>query len=528
MAAVTSPVKYVGVNMDHGLVSRGLNIFIPSASAAQNIPISAVFLAHFNVHTGYELKWSKSVDEISLEGVEFKALPSGLHERERDVITFVLPAKGSKGVDDLLYGVCVFHQNLKESESGDRSTVKMYSLGVIVDPYKHRSNSLVTSSGPAWKPANFSCGVEHVEELNQLLDNWKEEDGYDSFEKFFEAKSDIVNVMSTPSSLRVQRILPSENAKEGNHHYLLKLNSLLETLGPLIFKVWRCSLLRQRIIFFDAPSLEESCAFAYCLSILSTVPQKLKSLIDETTACNLQFNRPVFSVGVSDIDWLKTLASNEDGFIAVSSDEIIMFKNKLYDTAVQLQREDASSPVMFQSKAKLPGAVNVPALRATQRDLKRFNVLVREYELYKDSDITDDESSLDWWAQVTEPLSWRYLAWSGFYWWASAGEKELMDDETYSEGIAGYSEIGENGNERLLSIVGYFQSLTKRIFRTVKDIVGDLDVNEPIVVEYSDLVEMGLDPYSTDDIEFVIEFIKLWWNRDAKVGSSLGNLCCFM
>lgn len=529
MSPTQSP-KYVGVSMEHGLAARGLNILIPSTASGQHTPISAVFLARFNVNSGYELEWSRSVDGVSLKGVEYKALPSGLHEKERDVISFVLKPDESDSMDELLYGVAVFHQNLQESSSSDRSRVKMYSLGVIVDPSKHKSSSLTTGSGPVWKPATFSCGIEHVEELDKLLENWKAEDGYDAFEAFFEQKADLINVISSPNqSPRTQRIFSLENSKESNHHYLLKLDTLLETMGPLIFKLWRCSLLRERIILFDAPSVELSCAFTYCLSILSTIPQEIKSILKDETAARLQFNRPIFSVGVNDIDWLKSLDRSQ-GYLASSSDEIIMYKTQLYDTAVQMNIDDDMTPKIFSSKCKLPGNTDTAMMKATQRDLKRFNVLVREYELFRDtinSYAGDDCSSLAWWNDVTEPLSWKHLAWSGFYWWASAGEKDKMDDETYSEGVSGYSDVGENGAERLLSIVGYFQTLTKRVFRIIGDIIDGSDHEETIFVEYSDLMEMGLDPYSSDDVSFVIKLIKLWWNLDAKVGNSLTNLCCF-
>jgi hypothetical protein len=530
---IPSGPEYVGVGMEGGLAPRGLSLLIPSTNTP-SVPISAMFLVQFDVHSGYELKWSKSIGNVSLKGVEYKCLPSGLHEKERDVISFVQPAKGdSDDLDDILYGVAVFHQNLTESNASERSTVKMFSLGVLVDPSKHlgASNSSRVSN-MVWKPASFSRGIEHIEQLKNLLESWDERDGYDVFEKFFDQKSDMMNIMSSPTSPRTQRVLrSSENTKDNNHHYLLKLDKMIETLGPLIFKLWRLSLLRERIILFDAESVELNCAFAYCLSILSTTPLEIQSILNDHAAKNLQFNPPIFSVGVNDIDWLKLLngQSLESGFVASSTDEILMFKSMLYDTAVQFRNHDVSHPRMFPSKMTLPGTSHVSEMKATQRDLKRFNVLVREYGLYKEFVDNSDDDSLSWWLNVTEPVSWRHMAWSGFYWWASAGEKQRLDDETYREGVSEFS--GGDSIERLLSIVGYFQSLSKKIIRTINDILLN-DKNrdeegEPVTIEYSDFIEMGLDPYSGDDIQFVIRLIKLWWDRDAKVGSSLSSVCCF-
>lgn len=498
--------KYVGMGLERA--SRGLSVLIPPTT--QSTPVSAVFLAQFNVHSGYELVWSRAVDGVNLEGIEYKALPSGLHSTKQDVISFVQPASDSKQLDDVLYGVAVFQQH--GGDSGDRSTVKMFSLGVLIDPKRHR---VLPSANPVWRPTNFASGVEHVEQLRKLLEHWDESDGFAGFDSIFEQKSDVMNFVSSPSSSpRAQRILSDH--KVGHHHYLHHLDTLLETLGPLVFRLWRSSLLREKIVLFDAPSVELNCAFAYCLSILSTVPQELQSLLTDDATRDLLCNRPVYSVGVNDSDWLKTL-KEEHGFIAASSDEILAYKSQLYDTGVKFSNGDDDIPKVFPSTSKVPGATS-SEYKATQRDLKRFEVLVREYELYKDT----DGSQLQWWNAVVEPVSWRHMAWSGLYWWASAGEKEKMDDEGYAEDIAEYSEF--SSTERLLSIVGYFQGLTRRVLRSVSDLVG-ADAEGPVIVEFADFIEMGLDPYSKGDVEFVIKLVEVWWCREAKVGGL--SLCCF-
>lgn len=602
--------------------SKGLNILLQNAAANATTasPISAIFLVQFDVKSGYVLKWSKTINKnISLKGVEFKSLPSGLHEVERDVISFVqihdhddvdddgneidTPDPEAQPFDKLLYGVSVFHQNLKESAGGSRNKVKMFSLGILVDPLSQINTKSTVSkfSGdlPTWRPMQFTSGLEYVDQLHKLLDEWdNSKENYTKFEDFFEKHSPKMKLLDVISAKSPKRNVPkidtttlntSLAGKHHSHHFLLHLSSLLEALGPLIFKVWRSALLREKILLFDAPTVELTCAYTYCLAILSTIPQEIHWLLNESgcwATSALQFIQPIYSIGVNDIDWLKTLVSGNSAgkntsFIASSTDEILLFKTALYDLSVQFNQPHhvaTKIPKLFPSEASIPGSKITDPLKATQRDLKRFKILAREFDLYNEdsadtsietttvnssksndepdilssdhpnnSQVQIDSEGIPWWAEVSEAASWRQLAWSGFYWWASAGENEKIEEEQEIEGL---KEIGDNKNEidRSLILVGYFQNMTKRLFTTIADIInneneedskadaGDLNdvgdgdelVNEKIIwIEPADIFEMGLDPYSKQDAEFVVKLIQVWWDRKAHVGSKIVNLCCF-
>lgn len=49
-------------------------------------PIAAAFLVIFDNRKGYTLSWEKSLEPVKLEGVEFKSLPSGLHNVTEDLV----------------------------------------------------------------------------------------------------------------------------------------------------------------------------------------------------------------------------------------------------------------------------------------------------------------------------------------------------------------------------------------------------------------------------------------------------------
>lgn len=593
---VTSPPRALGTpQSEHA--SKGLNILLQNAAANATTasPLSAIFLVQFDVKSGYVLKWSKKVnDNVSLKGVEFKSLPSGLHEIERDVISFVQIHENdneneTKPFDDLLYGVSVFHQNLNEHVGGSRNKVKMFSLGILVDPLSQIQAKSVTSkfSGdlPTWKPMHFTSGLEYVDQLNKLLDEWNySSDDYSTFEEFFDkhsSKIDLLDIIGSKSpkspnlpKIDTQTLHSSLVGKHHSHHFLLSLPSLLEHLGPLIFRVWRSALLRERILLFDAPTVELNCAFAYCLAILSTIPQEIHWLLNESgcwAASDLQFIQPVYSIGVNDIDWLKSLVSPASetkeniSFIASTTDEILLFKSTLYDISVQFNQPHhvtSRIPKVYLAESSIPGAKNTDPLKATQRDLKRFKILAKEFKFYSEDGQTPsasaspvkanvDESAIakeepkpeledePWWLQVSEPASWKELAWSGFYWWASAGENGRMCEEQEIDGLKENGDINRNEIERSLILVGYFQNMTKRILSTIADIINNENEEESkdndddelvenvLWIEPGDIFEMGLDPYSAQDADFVVRLIKVWWNREAKVGTKLSNICCF-
>lgn len=130
------------------------------------IAIEALFLALFDDHKGQSLIWKRcrngqspsntsnriptslklrphhTADTKSLEGVEFQALPSGLHLVEKDTFYFdYTPSSSTSSTPDQEHrlGVAVFHnkeldeEEIKRAgkETGGRGRL-MLSLGVIM------------------------------------------------------------------------------------------------------------------------------------------------------------------------------------------------------------------------------------------------------------------------------------------------------------------------------------------------------------------------------------------------------------
>lgn len=141
------------------------------------------------------------------------------------------------------------------------------------------------------------------------------------------------------------------------------------------------------------------------------------------------------------------------GWVACSTDDILVAKKQLYDTLVSVP-----PPYTAQAAGKVWPRISTKRgteIKATQRDLRRYRTLRRQLRQYyspaplqsplesllminsasttlsspeNSQEIFDDASS-NTAAQLAEPQSWSALAYSSFMWWASAGEKRADVDE---------------------------------------------------------------------------------------------------
>lgn len=168
---------------------------------------------------------------------------------------------------------------------------------------------------------------------------------------------------------------------------------------------------------------------------------------------------------------------------------------------------------------------------------------------------------------LVEASSWMALAYKGFMWWASAGEKDaaLANEENVDR--AAVAEIGDAADASIISmqnqtsneqrdedmqqswfagaegegasaargctaVVAYFHRLSSAMFETLGDLL-DEDGEErggqgKVVIDGEDLSQMGLDQWSESDLAFVRELVGVYWRgREGEVevrGASVE--CC--
>lgn len=315
--------------------------------------------------------------------------------------------------------------------------------------------------------------------------------------------------------------------------------------------------------------------------------------------------RPLFSIGVHDIPFLADDAkyngnaddasdSNPDagtGWIACTTDSILSKKDTLWDMLITMPPPHASS-----AKKHIWPTVESPhgvVVRATQRDMRRFRCLkaglarLEENSLFGPPETPrtvtaykEDNSLLDEAEQVIEPTSWTALAYSGFMWWASAGEKPRSDEAEEAAQDASLltdlssSSMGMNmsissltprrsstvasapldpDEARVeLAIIAYFHRLTAQLLGTLADVVDstrDADMEEQespageeeddalvdtdeddglgpsVRVDTDAMKRMGLDIWSASDAEFLGELLETYFDRKAYVEGKGVEVC---
>ncbi|ANB14446.1 Anr2p [Sugiyamaella lignohabitans] len=533
------------------------------------------FLIKFDMRTGNSLIWSKSQPgiEIDWEGVEFMAMPSGLHSRQSDVIRFVLSnplervTRTGSTRDRLLgdeafgylknniEGIAVFNQNFHRGDATTtrinvRSTIQMYSLGVLCT----KSDSEISSK--CWGFVDILTELlTTFMNLNQDNHQVHETLDFRPFESLlqYDDNGELQTLSLSP---------PRLSAKPLNlapHHPILSTTELLVTYGPLIFEIWKAALLRDKILLMDKSnsiSVDDMCKFVYIISVFGTVPNDVFDLIPRNKQHSLSTaTNPIYNVNVSDI----TSLSHLKHFIATTTDEILLEKEYLYNMTVVKTGDRAIAATT--STTDFYGNLNTMPISAGFHDKRRFQILISGLGI-ETPHHTSGQSIL---AHVCSNISSLFSLTSlyGLLWWATAGEQANSDTDRYLEGLPLLTQTQVESSSHVagqrassyatespyfnaiselsppqpsatmepwqISVIGYFQAKTRRIFETVASIVESQDQDQSetslqtvISIEPPDLMDMGLDPISLRDHEFVVKFISLWWGRPARVN----HVCC--
>ncbi|OAA56474.1 hypothetical protein ISF_07542 [Cordyceps fumosorosea ARSEF 2679] len=436
-----------------------------SAAVAGLPPLSALFLINFDVKAGYTIVWKRAAaPSIELEGlVEYKSLPSGLHTVPDDLIYFVH--------DDRHAGLSAF-VNEPTDEEGLRNA-RMIAVGVLVPLSYGRL-------GRAWRHAenlkNMAAKLAKDSSQTKLLEQyWDQHQASPDGGR----RSPVPSLPASPIQDR-QRHKRNRSASDGaalsaepaehklsTYHPAWSLAILLDTFGPLVFPIYRAALLRKRILISCHAPVHQMCDFVYNLSVLSNIPL---SVADDLPSSSASIRlRPLFTIGVHDIPFLiedqkaaKRQRLNPDaddesgcGWIACTTDSILAVKDTLWDMLITMPPEHTTS-----TKDRAWPVVECPRgvpIKATQRDLRRFNALragltqlvaIDEHNAQRPGSHASDRSpvrlstshsarlirdegdeSMD---PIVEPQSWSALAYNGFMWWASAGEQIRSEEQEES------------------------------------------------------------------------------------------------
>lgn len=287
---------------------------------------------------------------------------------------------------------------------------------------------------------------------------------------------------------------------------------------------------------------------------------------------------------------------NGSGWIACTTDSILAMKSTLYDVLITmppLHCAEASSKIW--PKVESPQGIE---LRATQRDLRRYQAL--QWGLSRhfcppssrrpstSSQASTDRTLLAASAStlpsrenamrdtqdtdtIVEPLSWSALAYSGFMWWASAGEQRVHSEEEadfddsllsnlafprgtpktppvlspWPHSTPPVEQTPSKTAVRELAIIAYFHRLTANMLSILSDLVDttgsddDREDQQPLVdgegneehdgpriyVSSADVARMGLDVWSPNDHKFIEEATNLYFGQRVHIEGRSIDVC---
>ncbi|KAJ5970239.1 uncharacterized protein N7479_000157 [Penicillium vulpinum] len=482
--------------------------------------IAALFVISFDIRAGYVVSWKQTVPGVEVEGVvEYKSLPSGLHNVTEDLVYFV---------HEQYAGISAF---LNRPATEAERNAKMFAIGVLVPLSTGRL-------GKSWRhaPKLKELALKYAENMSDmqiLCDYW------DTYRIGGTDSSAPDSPLDSPLSLRFRTSERPDHSSRNRafsdamvletfrpaltpFHPASSLPDFTECFGPLIFPLYRAALLRKRILFMGEAPVHTSCNYVYDLSLLASLPNSLLQLLPDYRIPPLR-PRPIFNVGIHDIPYLSSFdpsrsiinSETDPSWIACSTDTVLTMKPDLFDVLITLpapysqQTTERAFPKisLVHKTGGKPNQNQQIQLKATQRDARRYSMLRRGLRRFSNDRPTSpehdrpDTSSTYSSSPVVEPLSWTRLAYTSFIWWASAGEnRDGLSEEEEEQRIeqdsrllasveslarAPYSSTSSSIPPRNLlhedqqlpeiALVAYFRRLTSQIFVTLAGAIARYD-----------------------------------------------------
>ena len=307
----------------------------------------------------------------------------------------------------------------------------------------------------------------------------------------------------------------------------------------------------------------------YNLSVLSSIsPRDNHRLVPGTD--DLLRLPALFSIGVHDIPTLENLRNPKhgrhtpgieplEGWAACTTDDIIATKPKLFDIVVELPSACDAPP--RERRWPRIRTSDGSLVRASQRDVARYRLLHRELfkhqnqsqtspEPYTDDENSntahllsreeidtkraDDDFSEAYDDSAVEPMTWSRLAYQGFMWWASAGERDAYTTAERDTDRELVGDLSEHSDFVETAVIAYFHRQTSLLIQTLAQLLNghregeqdnDDDDGDALTIDREDLSRMGLDTWSEADRAFVQEFGSLYFGRAIEIKGSEVDCC---
>ncbi|KAF8525184.1 hypothetical protein BU17DRAFT_41847 [Hysterangium stoloniferum] len=325
----------------------------------------AIFHCSFHPTRGNIIDWHmKASDDLKLDGVEFTALPSGLHLVDTDVVHIT---------HKVHHGISVFRRR-QTDEAGMRG-FRLESLGILVAqsprprPWRHLA---------ALKELSSSLETHWVSRQSQYSDiNARD---WSLLEKWYNDR-----VFRRIGEQGEWLGWDEELSSDSSNHPALHLPHLLRILGPSSLTLYKHALARRRVLIYTNPPVEPACILA----------QIAADICGGGGAPNV-----LGMVGIGHIEKLDTESRGGHGWIACTTDAIFLEKPSLYDLVIDMTTSRPARPAFFVTRPALasprgPRHRLVP-VRFTFSDVRLWSELERTLRADADEAGSNAESKSRW------------------------------------------------------------------------------------------------------------------------------------
>ncbi|GMM33258.1 Anr2 protein [Saccharomycopsis crataegensis] len=503
-----------------------------------------LFITKFDVTKGYSSVYQSS--SSIHDNLEYKSLPSGLHQSRFDIIRFL-----HSGYN----GIAIFRQNgmNKDIDSNDRQTIKMYSLGLL---YKDDEPKYLKRA---------------LEQFDAILS------------KFIDDETINENVFIEESKEMFQRYLKdSKSVSNGapiNHD--ISDDSFATTFnhaGPFVYDLWRYMLNNKRILIknhFDRAGVLSN---DNIINLNTALIRNLGQVIHHSSETfkskeQIQTSEILYNISLQDIDTLEELSKSKSGYLACTSDDVIFTRMNLFDYMVEfdhLTKKPILKKNIYDRNSKTH---SFKEIKFSNVDLNSFIKLQTgmDFELFR--------SMFDEW-KLSADNSWASLLNSWIYGvpkslsnvnnYGIIDENKSFEDIKKNVGSAASNATSESTTAssaskkgKLLNkelVLAHFDVILSHYCDTINDIIKnddqdyesqrhggegsyDSEVDEffgndendglvstklddnglPIIeLTLSDIHQLYLNPFAADDKQFVCEFVKNNFKRTVSITSFAG------
>lgn len=342
--------------------------------------VVAIFHASFHPTRGNVIDWSlKASNELSLEHVEFSALPSGLHLIERDVVYFT---------KDGQHGVCIFRRR-RTTEEGHRG-FRLTSLGILL-ANSHRPRPWRHVAALKGLADTLYARADRLSESLELLD-----EDWEPARSFFEdrkvRRSDLGGAgdwNGWSHDLDEFKTDPPTAAPT------MHLTHLLRILGPSSMTLYKHVIGRRRILIFTLPPVEPACILCHvaadmCFENQVESSMTQASLPDNPKRIKSRLKESINVLGMvtlSDLDRLKVESQSGRGWIACTTDALFLEKPAYYDLLIDLTTSTpnkttrptfyTSKPISSSESSLRSPTHRLSTIRFAWSDVKLWNELER-------------------------------------------------------------------------------------------------------------------------------------------------------